>query len=146
MFTIKFNAIDIDAKIVYCFYRDTSENKKSAGVERTFLYDRFVEIEPRLRSMLEGDIYSIYLQDDYTEKKSLDGSYGPLTDEETVYVKELVTKACSTLEFDELLKPPSVDDQIDSFIKEFFEENGTPEPESQKDFLSQFFEEIEDKK
>lgn len=146
MFTIKFNAIDIDAKIVYCFYRDISENKKSAGVERTFMYDRFAEIEPRLRSMLEGDIYSIYLQDDYTEKKSLDGSYAPLDEEETTYIKELVTRACSTLEFDELLKPPSIDDQIDNFIKEFFEENGTSETESQKDFLSQFFEEIEDKK
>jgi hypothetical protein len=90
MFTIKFNAIDIDSKIVYCFYRDTSESKKTPGVERTFPYETFVEKEPKLKSMLEGDIYSIYLEDSYTEKKSVDGSYTSLTDYETEYVKDLV--------------------------------------------------------
>jgi hypothetical protein len=144
MFTIKFNAIDIDSKIVYCFYRDTSENIKSAGIERTFSYETFVEREPKLKTMLEGDICSIYLQDNYSEKKSVDGTYQSLSDEEMLYIKELVMKACSNLEFDDLLKPPSIDDQIDSFIKEFFDE--TESADTQKDFLAQFFDEIEDKK
>lgn len=144
MFTIKFNAIDIDSKIVYCFYRDISEGKKAAAVERTFSYESFSEIEPRLKSMLEGDVYSIYLEDSYTEKKWIDGSYESLTEEETLYIKELVIRACSKLEFDELLKPPSIDDQIDNFIKEFFNENEGSD--NQKDFLSQFFNDIEDKK
>lgn len=144
MFTIKFNAIDIDSKIVYCFYRDISEGKKSAAVERTFPYESFSELEPQLKNMLEGDVYSIYLEDSYTEKKSIDGSYEALTEEEIIYIKELVIKACSSLEFDELLKPPSIDDQIDNFIKEFFDENENSD--NQKDFLSQFFNDIEDKK
>jgi hypothetical protein len=144
MFTIKFNAIDIDSKIVYCFYRDTSEGKKAAAIERTFPYETFSDLEPRLKSMLEGDIFSIYLEDSYTEKKSVDGSFEPLNEEEILYVKELVIRACSKLEFDDLLKPPSIDDQIDNFIKEFFDEN--EDSDSQKDFLSQFFNEIEDKK
>jgi hypothetical protein len=144
MFTIKFNAIDIDSKIVYCFYRDTSENKKSPGIERLFSYDIFTEKEPRLKSMLEGDICSIYLQDDYTEKKSVDGTLEGLSEEEITYIKDLVMRACSRLEFDDLLKPPSIDDQIDNFIKEFFDEKD--DSNNQKDFLAQFFEEIEDKK
>jgi hypothetical protein len=143
MFTIKFNAIDIDSKIVYCFYRDTSESRKSAGIERVFPYERFIELEPSLKSMLEGDIYSIYLQDDYTEKKSLDGLVEPLSNEETSYIKDLVMRVCSNLEFDDLLKPPSIDDQIDNFIKEFFDENENAD--KQKDFLAQFFDELEDK-
>ena len=144
MFTIKFNAIDIDSKIVYCFYRDISESKKTPGIERVFPYETFVEKEPKLKSMLEGDICSIYLQDSYTEKKSVDGTHESLSEEETSYVKELVIRACSNLEFDELLKPPSIDDQIDNFIKEFFDENENTE--TQKDFLAQFFNELEDKK
>jgi hypothetical protein len=144
MNTIKFNAIDIDSKIVYCFYRDTSENKKSAGVERCFSYDRFIEIEPKLQTLLEGDIYSVYLEDDFTEKKSLDTTHTNLSDDEIAYIKELVIRACSNLEFDELLKPPSIDDQIDNFIKEFFDEK--EDLNTQKDFLAQFFDELEDKK
>jgi hypothetical protein len=144
MFTIKFNAIDIDSKIVYCFYRDTSENVKSTGIERVFPYDTFIEKEPRLKTMLEGDIFSIYLEDSYTEKKSVNGSYTSLTEEETKYIKDLAIRACSNLEFDDLLKPPSIDDQIDNFIKEFFDEK--EDSDNQKDFLAQFFDELEDKK
>lgn len=144
MYTIKFNAIDIDSKIVYCFYRDTSENKKSPAVERCFSYDKFIEIEPRLKTMLDGDICSIYLEDTYSEKKSLDGTNQSLSEDEIIYIKELVIRACSTLEFDDLLRPPSIDDQIDNFIKEFFEEK--EDLGDQKDFLAQFFNELEDKK
>ena len=54
MYTIKFNAIDIEGKIVYCYFRDISENKKNSGIERHFSYDAFVEKEPVLKSMLDG--------------------------------------------------------------------------------------------
>lgn len=146
MYTIKFNAIDIDGKMVYCFFRDTSENKKNPGVEKQFSLDTFVEKEPRLKDMLEGDVYSIYLEDSYTEKKSLDGSYVSLTKDETDYITSLVKRACVDLEFDVLLSS-SIDDQINSFIKEFFEEKSVDEvkkvEESPKDFLAEFFKDIE---
>lgn len=148
MYTIKFNAIDIEAKVVYCYFRDTSENKKNSGIERQFSYDTFVEKEPVLKSMLEGDIYSIYLEDSYTEKKSVDGSYTSLTDYETEYVKDLVKRACVDLDFDNLLVS-TIDDQINNFIKEFFEETNTsntttPLIDTQRDFLEEFFKDIED--
>lgn len=148
MYTIKFNAIDIEAKVVYCYFRDISENKKNSGIERQFSYDTFVEKEPILKSMLEGDIYSIYLEDSYTEKKSVDGSYTSLTDYETEYVKDLVKRACVDLDFDNLLVS-TIDDQINNFIKEFFEETNTsntttPLIDTQRDFLEEFFKDIED--
>lgn len=146
MYTIKFNAIDIDGKMVYCFFRDISENKKNLGVEKQFSYDSFVEKEPRLKDMLEGDIFSIYLEDNYTEKKSLDGSYVSLTKDETDYIISLVKRACIDLEFDVLLSS-SIDDQINSFIKEFFDEKSVDEVKaveaSPKDFLAEFFKDIE---
>ena len=40
-----------------------------------------------------------------------------------------------------LLKPPSVDEQVEDFIKQFFEEDD--EQLEQKDFLAEFFEELE---
>jgi len=143
MLTIKFNAIDIDGKIVYCYFRDIKDNPKSPAVERTFSYDRFIEREPELAKLLEGDIYSLYLEDNYTEKKSVDGTYCQLNEEEITYIKSLVKKACVDIEYDDLLRPPSIDDQIDSFIKEFFDEQD--EPAQQKDFLAEFFKEIEQK-
>lgn len=148
MYTIKFNAIDTEGKIVYCYFRDISENKKNSGIERHFSYDTFVEKEPILKSMLEGDIYSIYLEDTYTEKKSLDGSHTPLTASETDFIKNLVKRACVDLEFDTLLVS-TIDDQINSFIKEFFEETNTsnnqaPVVDAQRDFLEDFFKDIED--
>jgi len=44
--------------------------------------------------------------------------------------------------WDELLKPPSVDEQVEDFIKQFFEEED--EPLEQKDFLAEFFDELEE--
>ena len=86
-------------------------------------------------------IYSIYLQDNYTEKKNLDGSHESLTEEDITYITSLVKRACVDLEFDHLLVSPSIDDQIDSFIKEFFEDED--EPATQKDFLTEFFNELD---
>lgn len=45
--------------------------------------------------------------------------------------------------YDEILKPPTIDEQVEDFIKEFFEE-GDSEPLEQKDFLAEFFEELSD--
>ena len=44
--------------------------------------------------------------------------------------------------WDELLKPPSVDEQVEDFIKQFFEEED--ERLEQKDFLAEFFDELEE--
>ena len=47
--------------------------------------------------------------------------------------------------WDELLKPPTVDQQVEDFIKEFFDEEEKDEkPLEKKDFLAEFFQELED--
>lgn len=142
MFKIKFNAIDIYSKIVYCGYKVEKENEKPYLIERTFHYDKFVEAEPKLLELLKGDIYFIYLEDGYSEKKYLDGTIDTLTKDEIEYCSSLITKACINLEYENLLLPPSIDEEIDDFIKEFFNEE---DPSTQKDFLENFFAEIENK-
>ena len=47
-------------------------SEKNTGIERIFDYDSFIEKETKLKDMLEGDVYSIFLDDTYTEKKYLD--------------------------------------------------------------------------
>jgi len=145
MLTIKFNAIDIQTKTVYCYFRDVeTEGLRAMPVERSFPFDAFMEKEPTLAKLLEGDVYSLYIENDYTEKKSLDGSFGSMEEDEIEYCKNLVIRACKDLEFEDLLAPPSVDDQIDDFIKEFFDEEDNPA--EQKDFLKEFFDELESDK
>ena len=47
--------------------------------------------------------------------------------------------------WDELLKPPTVDQQVEDFIKEFFDEEEKDEkPLEKKDFLAEFFQELEE--
>ena len=58
------------------------------------------------------------------------------------YFKDLAKRACVDEEWDDLLKPPSVDEQVEDFIKEFFED-GEDEGVEQKDYLEEFFKELE---
>ena len=65
-----------------------------------------------------------------------------MTEEEISFCIDVVKNACIAETWDELLKPPSVDEQVEAFIKQFFEEED--EPLEQKDFLAEFFEELEE--
>ena len=65
-----------------------------------------------------------------------------MTEEEISFCIDVVKNASIEEIWDELLKPPSVDEQVEDFIKQFFEEED--EPLEQKDFLAEFFEELEE--
>ena len=65
-----------------------------------------------------------------------------MSEEDIIWAKEFVIRACVEEEWDELLKPPTVDQQVEDFIKEFFEDD-EEEPLEQKDFLAEFFAELE---
>ena len=98
--------------------------------------------------ILEGSCYSIYMEEkpemQIYEKKFLDDTPNTdLTEEEKGYFREVVKRACVNEEWDELLKPPSVDEQVEDFIKEFFEDTESEELE-QKDYLEEFFKELEE--
>ena len=95
--------------------------------------------------MVAGIITNIYYEQRgaqvITEKKDINGLVIPLTDEEQEFCVSMAKEACINEKWDELLKPPSVDEQVEDFIKQFFEEDD--EPLEQKDFLAEFFEELE---
>ena len=96
--------------------------------------------------MVKGTITNIYYEQRgnfiITEKKDINNTIVPLTEDETIFCVETVKKACIEETWDELLKPPSVDEQVEDFIKQFFEEED--EPLEQKDFLAEFFDELEE--
>ena len=145
---IKFNAFDIEGKLVYCSYREFEKGEKGENIERSLPFDKFIELEPRLGEILEGSCYSVYLQEtpelNVYEKKFLDDTPNTdLEDEEIEYFRDLIKRACVDEEWDDLLKPPSVDEQVEDFIKEFFED-GEDEGVEQKDYLEEFFKELEE--
>ena len=96
--------------------------------------------------MVQGIVTNIYYEQrgDFiiTEKKDINNNVQPLTEDEIIFCVETAKKACVDELWDDLLKPPSVDEQVEDFIKQFFEEED--EPLEQKDFLAEFFEELEE--
>ena len=79
----------------------------------------------------------------YQEKKDINNIIVPLTEDEIEFCVDTTKQACIEELWDELLKPPSVDEQVEDFIKQFFEED-EEQPLEQKDFLAEFFEELEE--
>ena len=57
---------------------------------------------------------------------------------------KLIDRACINNEFDYLNAPPSVDEQVEDFIKEFFDEE--EKPLEKRDFLEEFFAELDEDK
>ena len=145
---IKFNAFDTEGKLVYCSYRKFEKGEKGTQIERSLPFDKFIESENKLGEILEGSCYSVYMEEksemQIYEKKFLDDTPNTdLTEEEKDYFRDIVKRACVDEEWDELLKPPSVDEQVEDFIKEFFEDTESEELE-QKDYLEEFFKELEE--
>jgi len=145
---IKFNAFDTEGKLVYCSYRKFEKGEKGTQIERSLPFDKFIESETKLGEILEGSCYSVYMEEksemQIYEKKFLDDTPNTdLTEEEKDYFRDIVKRACVDEEWDELLKPPSVDEQVEDFIKEFFEDTESEELE-QKDYLEEFFKELEE--
>jgi len=145
---IKFNAFDTEGKLVYCSYRKFEKGEKGTQIERSLPFDKFIESETKLGEILEGSCYSVYMEEkpemQIYEKKFLDDTPNTdLTEGEKDYFRDIVKRACVNEEWDELLKPPSVDEQVEDFIKEFFEDTGSEELE-QKDYLEEFFKELEE--
>ena len=145
---VKFNAFDTEGKLVYCSYRKFEKGEKGTQIERSLPFDKFIESETKLGEILEGSCYSVFMGEkpemQMYEKKFLDDTPNTdLTEEEKDYFRDLVTRACVEEEWDELLKPPSVDEQVEDFIKEFFEDTESEELE-QKDYLEEFFKELEE--
>jgi hypothetical protein len=142
---IKFEIDELTNNSVFCEYREVNENGKGELKTRSFPLEKISEEVPQVPEMVAGIITNIYYEQRgaqvITEKKDINGLVIPLTDEEQEFCVSMAKEACINEKWDELLKPPSVDEQVEDFIKQFFEEDD--EPLEQKDFLAEFFEELE---
>ncbi len=144
---IKFEIDNLTQDHVFCQYREISEEEKGDLISRSFPLDTLAEPQPRILEMVKGTITNIYFEQRgywiHTEKKDINNSIKELTEEEIEYCIQTVKKACVDQEWDELLKPPSVDEQVEEFLKEFFPDD-EEEPLESKDFLAEFFAELEE--
>tara|TARA_R100001377_G_C3189743_1_gene110062 strand:+ start:711 stop:1316 length:606 start_codon:yes stop_codon:yes gene_type:complete len=142
---IKFHIDEMDQEFVFCEYREILEDKKGPLISRAFPFSKIIEKEPKIQELVDGPIIGIYYEqrgNNFTSERQWLDKIEPLEDETINWITTLVKKICIEEVYDELLKPPTIDEQVEDFIKEFFEE-GDSEPLEQKDFLAEFFEELE---
>lgn len=142
---IKFHIDEMEQEYVFCEYREITDDKKGPLITRAFPFAKILEREPKIEELVAGPITGIYYEQrgfSITSERQWIDKIEPLEDELIEWIIELVKKICIEEVYDELLKPPTIDEQVEDFIKEFFEE-GDSEPLEQKDFLAEFFEELE---
>jgi hypothetical protein len=104
--------------------------------------------------MVEGDITDVYYEEFNEEVRASEikwflGEKETNSEEDVDWIKTFVKCACVNEDYDELIAPPTVDQQVEDFIKEFFEEDeienlDDEKPLEQKDFLAEFFAELEE--
>ena len=143
---IKVHIDEMFQKTVFFEYRLIEEDKSNDMVSRAFPFAKLIEKEPHIENLVKGTIIGIYYEQRgsniVSERQWLDKSEE--LDNDTInYLTKLAIKVCVDKYYDEILKPPTIDEQVEDFIKEFFEE-GDSEPLEQKDFLAEFFEELSD--
>jgi len=150
----KFHIDEDGAKTVYAQYRDLSKGKSSPLLVRSFPLDLIGDRESKILEMVKGDITDVYYEEFNTEVRASEvkwfmGDVDHVSDENIDWIKTFVKCACLNEDYDDLIAPPSVDQQVNDFIKEFFEDYdlknlNNEKPLEQKDFLAEFFAELEE--
>ena len=147
----KFHIDEDNAKTVFCAYRDLSKGKSSPRLVRSFPLDIIGEKESKILEMVQGDITDVYYEEFNGEVRASEvkwflGDIEKNTEEDIKWIKNFVKCACVNEDYDDLIAPPSVDQQVEDFIKEFFDEDDfeNEKPLEQKDFLAEFFAELEE--
>ena len=145
----KFHIDEDDAKTVYCEYRELSKGKSAPLITRSYPIDIIGEKESKILEMVEGDITDVYYEEFNGEVRASEvkwflGDIEHNSDENIDWIKTFVKCACVNEDYDYLITPPSVDQQIEDFIKEFFndDEFEKEKPLEQKYFLAEFFDEL----
>ena len=142
---IKFHIDEMDQEYVFFEYRKIENDVKGPLISRAFPFAKILEKEPKIQELVAGPIIGIYYEqrgaNTVSERQWLD-KIEPLEVDLIKWIIELTKKVCVEEVYDELLKPPTIDEQVEDFIKEFFEE-GDSQPLEQKDFWAEFYEEIE---
>jgi len=150
----KFHIDEDGAKTVYAQYRDLSKGKSAPLLVRSFPLELISDRENKILEMVEGDITDVYYEEFNKEVRASEvkwfmGDVDQVSDENIDWIKTFVKCACLNEDYDDLIAPLSVDQQVDDFIKEFFEDDdlenlSNEKPLEQKDFLAEFFAELEE--
>ena len=148
MSSYKFNIDELQADIVSASYREITSEGKGPMISKSFDLAKMSKEEPMCAELVKGDIISIYYEKKgtasaHTEKQWLDGKTEYLNEEEISFCDEMIKAICVDNKYDHLNAPPSVDEQVESFIKEFFDEE-EEKPLEKRDFLEEFFEELDE--
>ena len=142
---LKFHIDEMRQNKVFVQLKEIIPGKKTSMQERAIPLDLLAEKEPKLLEMVAGEIIGVYYErrgKDNVVSEVQNGIVNvPILEEDIQYIEELSMKIAVEKKYDDLLKPPTVDEQVEDFIKEFFENDDT-EPLEQKDFLAEFFDDI----
>jgi len=137
-----------DSFTAYFEYRKLEKGVKHPMLRKNFPIDIIGEEEPRILELIEGEVTDIYYEEREgqmlaSEIKEINVIVDQIKEEDVTYLKDLIKRTCVDNEYDSLIAPPTVDQQVEDFIKEFFEDD-EEEPLEQKDFLAEFFAELEE--
>ena len=145
MLFIKFNALKGRSNFVY--FKRTEQNDNGdiiSNADIAIPLHKFLEAEPDFKLLSDGCI-SVYWEEPrhVLEKKYVDGSTTLILDDEMEIIRDLLEKALDEHIYDDLLKPPTVEEQVDNFIKDFFEESEEVTTEEQERLLEEFLAELD---
>ena len=133
--------------IAYFGYKEYFEDKTELLKTRVFPLDVLGEKEPKILELVAGPVIGIYYERISKDNTVCETQYGfkveGISEDTIEYLDALCKEIVLESKYDDLLKPPSVDEQVEDFIKEFFENDDT-EALEQKDFLAEFFDTAED--
>jgi len=135
--------IDENQEAVVVEYKNVSQDNKVPMIIKSFKLDKLVVKEPLIETFLEGDVTSIYYEwkwDHAIGEKNFGYKVETLDSEIVEWCDRFVRDVCLNDLHEDLLKPPSIDEQVEDFIKEFFEDDA----EDSQDYLANFFNEIEE--
>ena len=142
----KVNIDEMHQEKVFFEYREITEELKGPLIGRAFSLAALGAIEPKFLDLVAGPFVGIYYEsrgDSEARETIWLEKRETISDENVAWLKEAAERACLNKEWDELLKPPTVDEQVEDFIKEFFDNDEDDKPLEQKDFLAEFFAELE---
>ena len=142
----KVNIDEMHQEKVFFEYREITEDVKAPLITRAFPLAKLAALEPKFLDLVAGSIIGIYYESRGTsevrETNWLD-KRETISDEDVAWLINATERACINKEWDDILKPPTVDEQVEDFIKEFFDNDEDNKPLEQKDFLAEFFAELE---
>ena len=142
----KVNIDEMHQEKVFFEYREITEEVKEPLITRAFPLAKLGALEPKFLDLVAGSIIGIYYESRGTsevrETNWLD-KRETISDEDVEWLINATERACLNKEWDDILKPPTVDEQVEDFIKEFFDNDEDNKPLEQKDFLAEFFAELE---